>query len=166
MNLVSRISISLFFPIICGPSLIMLSSYHLCSSLRPLWRTQDASRRNEASVGAKQSAYSIAVSTGEWTDNLTYPLWTSLVDDRQLRFAAVEPPLVILIIPYQISPKLPIRILSHHRIDRLDQWVPTAVLGRRRLPIVFTHFCKTYKPAWLDVLFYGAIGLTSSFARL
>lgn len=98
--------------------------------------------------------------------SLTYPLWTSLVDDRQLRLAPVESPLIIFLVPYQIPPKLSVGIFSHYSINRLDQWIPAAFLRCRRLPIVLTHFCETNKPARLDILFYGTIGLTSGFARL
>ena len=59
-----------------------------------------------------------------------------LIHRSQPRLRAIEPAIRILVIPAHIHPTISAIVLLNC-IDLLQKWVPSPVLGRRRLPIIF-----------------------------
>ena len=67
---------------------------------------------------------------------MQHPLRARSVDDGQFGLGAVEAAVFVLGVPDQEPPQLAVGALTLDRLDGLDERVPRAVLGRRRLPLV------------------------------
>ena len=130
---------------------------HRCLSRRP-----DASHRNSASaLNSLVSIINFRLKNMELRSSGTNPLRTGFVNDGQFGLASVEAPFTIFLIPYQISPKLSVRILPYYRVNALDEVIPAPFFGRRRLPIVLSDLGEANEASRLNILIYSSIGLAS-----